>query len=103
MNADTPGSFGGPAQATPAIDAFAATGVRFLRAHVPVAICQPSRSAMLTGRWPHRNGAEGFGPIRDDVPVLTDLLRPAGYRAGILGKVEHLEPIERFSWDLAVA
>ena len=57
---------------------------------------------MLTGRWPHRNGAEGFGPIRDDIPVLTDLLKPAGYQVGILGKVDHLAPVERFGWDLAV-
>lgn len=103
MNGDTPGAFGGPAEATPTIDRLSQQGAKFRRAHVPVAICQPSRSAMLTGRWPHRNGAEGFGPIRDDVPVLTDLLRPAGYRVGILGKVDHLAPVERFRWDLAVA
>ena len=102
MNGDTPGAFGGPREVTPRIDALAAEGVMFRRAHVPVAICQPSRSAMLTGKWPHRNGAEGFGPIRADVPVLTDLLRPAGYRVGILGKVDHLAPVERFGWDLAV-
>jgi N-sulfoglucosamine sulfohydrolase len=102
MNADTPGCFGGPPLATPAIDAFAATGVSYRRAHVPVAICQPSRSAILTGLWPHRNGAEGFGPIRNEVPVLTDLLRPVGYRVGILGKVDHLAPVERFGWDTAV-
>lgn len=102
MNGDTPGSFGGPAEVTPTIDRLCSQGVKFRRAHVPLAICQPSRSAMLTGRWPHRNGAEGFGPIRDDIPVLTDLLKPAGYRVGILGKVDHLEPVERFGWDLAV-
>ncbi|GIU88881.1 MAG: heparan N-sulfatase [Acidimicrobiia bacterium] len=102
MNADTPGCYGGPAAATPAIDGLAAQGVRFRRAHVTVAICQPSRSVMLTGRYPHRNGAEGFGPIRDDVPVLTDLLHAAGFRCGILGKVRHLEPVARFGWDLLV-
>jgi N-sulfoglucosamine sulfohydrolase len=102
MNGDTPGSFGGPPEVTPAIDALAAQGVSYRRAHVPIAICQPSRSAMLTGRWPHRNGAEGFEPIHDDVPVLTDLLRPAGYRVGILGKVDHLAPVERFGWHTAV-
>lgn len=54
---------------------------------------------MLTGRWPHRNGAEGFEPIHDGVPLLTELLHAADYRCGILGKVEHLAPVERFGWD----
>jgi N-sulfoglucosamine sulfohydrolase len=102
MNGDTPGVFGGPDEVTPRLDRLAAEGVMFRRAHVPVAICQPSRSAMLTGLWPHRNGAEGFEPIHDDVAVLNDLLRPAGYRTGILGKVDHLAPVERFGWDLTV-
>lgn len=102
MNADTPGCFGGPAEATPTVDALAASGMRFGRAHVSIAICQPSRSVLMTGRFPHRNGAEGFQPIADDVPLLTDALRAAGYRCGILGKVSHLAPIERFAWDLAV-
>ena len=74
-------------------NALASQGMRFARAHVNIAICQPSRSVMATGRFPHRNGAEGFGPIRDDVPVITDVLRAAGYRCAILGKVEHLEPV----------
>lgn len=95
----TPGCFGGHPDVTPHLDALASEGARYTRAHVPIAVCQPSRSAMLTGRWPHRNGAEGFQPIRDDVTVLTDLLRPAGYRCGILGKVDHLQPVARFGWD----
>jgi N-sulfoglucosamine sulfohydrolase len=56
----------------------------------------------MTGRWPHRNGAEGFEPIADGVPVLTTLLADAGYRTGIVGKVAHLQPTERFGWDHAV-
>jgi N-sulfoglucosamine sulfohydrolase len=100
MDGATPGCFGGHPAATPAIDRLAADGMRFNRAHVPIAVCQPSRSALLTGRWPHRNGAQGFEPIRPGVPVLTDLLRGAGYMCGILGKVEHLQPVARFGWDL---
>lgn len=99
LGAETPGAFGGPEGIMPALDAFAATAMRFDRAHVAAAVCQPSRSAMLTGLWPHRNGAEGFEPIADGVPVLTDHLRAAGYRVGILGKVDHLQPVERFGWD----
>lgn len=102
MNGDTPGVYGGPPDVTPTIDRLAGDGMRFARAHVNVAICQPSRSVMLTGRYPHRNGAEGFGPIDDDVPLLTDVLRAAGFRCGILGKVEHLAPVDRFGWEHCV-
>ncbi|MGV9383927.1 sulfatase family protein [Nonomuraea sp. NPDC003707] len=101
MGGDTPGCFGGPAEVTPALDRLAAEGMTFGRAHVAIAVCQPSRSAIMTGRWPHRNGAQGFEPIADGVPVLTRVLREAGYISGILGKVEHLQPVEAFGWDYA--
>jgi len=102
MDAGTPGIFGGPPGVTPRIDALAGEGMVFRRAHVAAAVCQPSRSAIMTGRWPHRNGAEGFEPIADGVPLLTTLLAEQGYRCGILGKVTHLTPIERFGWDTAI-
>lgn len=100
MDVATPETFGGPPGVTPRIDRFAAEGMAFHRAHVAAAVCQPSRSGIMTGRMPHRNGAEGFEPIHDGVPLLTDRLRPAGYRLGILGKVQHIQPVERFGWDL---
>jgi N-sulfoglucosamine sulfohydrolase len=102
MNWDTPGCFGGPPNATPALDALATEGMRFTNGHVTIAVCQPSRSVMMTGRYPHRSGALGFMPINDDVPVLTDALHTAGYRCGILGKVTHVAPVERLGWAQAV-
>lgn len=102
MEGTTPGAFGGAEGVTPALDALAMEGAVFRRAHVAVAVCQPSRSAIMTGRWPHHNGAEGFEPIREGVPVLTRLLAAAGYRTGILGKVNHLQPVDAFGWDTVV-
>ncbi len=99
MHGRSPSCMGGYGGVTPHIDALAGSGMLFRRAHVPIAVCQPSRSAMLTGLWPHRNGAEGFEPIDPGIPVLNDVLRPAGYLCGILGKVMHLTPVERFGWD----
>jgi N-sulfoglucosamine sulfohydrolase len=101
MDGRTPGAFGGPAGATPRLDRLAAEGMVFSRGHVAAAVCQPSRSAIMTGRWPHRNGAEGFEPIHDGVGLLTEHLKAAGHLAGILGKVDHLQPVERFGWDMA--
>lgn len=66
MNADSGGWSGNKLGATPNLDAFANTAHRFVNSHVTVPICQPCRSALMTGRVPHRNGAIGFNPIRAD-------------------------------------
>lgn len=85
---------------TPNIDQLASEGLRFTNAHVNIAICQPSRQSLMTGRYPHNNGAPGFQPIADDVPLLQESLKSAGYLNGSIGKTRHLQPVERFGWDL---
>jgi N-sulfoglucosamine sulfohydrolase len=101
MNWNAPGCFGGRTpEITPNIDRLASKGVRFEHAHITIAVCQPSRSVLMTGRYPHRNGAEGFGPINKSVPTLQEQLHKAGYLQGILGKVKHLAPPEKFKWDM---
>ncbi|MGD8499685.1 MAG: sulfatase [Phycisphaerales bacterium] len=101
MNWDAPGSFGGQTpDITPNIDRLASEGMRFQHAHITIAVCQPSRSVLMTGRYPHRNGAEGFQPINTRVPTLQEQLNRAGYLNGILGKVTHLAPREKFKWDI---
>ena len=84
---------------TPNLERFAAEGMKFEHAHVNTAVCQPSRQTMMTGRYPHTNGALGFDPISEQVPTLQELLRAAGYLNGILGKEKHLRPMERYCWD----
>ncbi len=84
---------------TPNIDGLARRGMRFTQAHVNIAVCQPSRQSIMTGRYPHRNGAEGFDPIDEDVPTLQESLRAAGYLNGILGKEVHLKPRHKYCWD----
>jgi len=103
MNWDTPGFAGCKVpDITPNLDRLAGEGLYFRNAHVTVAVCQPSRSALMTGRYPHRNGAVGFNPINSDVPTLGERLHEAGYLNGIFAKVPHLAPIERFCWDQIV-
>jgi len=100
LNYNSVGCFGNPTDAiTPNLDRLASEGICFDNAHVTIAVCQPSRQSLMTGLYPHHNGALGFDPIRDDVPTLTQILRESGYFTGIIGKVEHLQPAAKFCWD----
>ncbi|MEM7387094.1 MAG: sulfatase-like hydrolase/transferase, partial [Verrucomicrobiota bacterium] len=75
MNWDSPGCYGGAArEITPNIDQLADQGMRFSHAYVNVSICLPSRCVMLTGCYPHRNGAEGFQRLRPDIDTLPAIL-----------------------------
>lgn len=103
MNWNSPACNGGAlADATPHIDGLAAEGMRFERGHVNIAVCRPSRAVLMSGRYPHRNGTLSAQPLRAEVPLLTDALRDAGYRLGILGKVDHLLPVRRFGWTTQI-
>ena len=84
--------FGQPVIKTPNLDAFAKQGVRLTHCYAASAVCSPSRSALLTGRTPHRNGvftwiAEG-GPVhlRTSEITLPKLLKGAGYATCHSGK-----------------
>jgi N-sulfoglucosamine sulfohydrolase len=101
MNWDSVGIYGSKVpNITPNIDRLAGEGLRFEHAHVNIAVCQPCRQSILTGRYPHNNGATGFDPIRMDVPTLNEQLKAAGYMNGVLGKSEHYQPKEKFCWDM---
>ncbi len=100
MNWDTPGCFGGAAKdITPNIDKLATEGMRFTHAYVNISICTPSRSVMLTGLYPHNNGAEGFQRIHPGTPTLPAILNEAGYICGTVGKP--LSQEELFRWSVA--
>lgn len=88
---------------SPNLDQLASQSVYFENAHVTISVCQPSRSTLLTGLYPHHNGAAGFNPIDTNVRTLTEYTREAGYFNGIIGKVNHLEPEEKFCWDYSKA
>ena len=103
MNWDSVGVFGCRVpEITPHIDQLAKEGLRFEQAHVTIAICQPTRAVWMTGRYPHRNGALGFDPIKPEVPTLLETLHDAGYFTGILAKVNHVVPTRRMAWDVVV-
>ncbi len=87
---------------TPNIDKLAAQGMRFTNAFVNIAVCQPCRQSIMTGRYPHRNGAMGFEPIDSDVPTLQEELNNVGYINGVIGKEEHMKPMAKFCWDFCI-
>jgi len=101
MNWNSVGAYGcRTPECTPNIDALAAAGMRFNFAHITIAVCQPSRGAIMTGRYPHKSGQEGFHHINHSpVPLLTEELRKGGYITGILGKVGHSSPKQEYRWD----
>jgi N-sulfoglucosamine sulfohydrolase len=104
MNCDSVGVYGCKVKdTTPNIDRLAAEGMRFDRAHVTIAVCQPCRNVWMTGRYPHRSGGEGFHTLRKPgVPILPAILRENGYRVGLLGKEPHCTPYPDFRWDTPV-
>ena len=55
-------SYGHPTIKTPHLDAMADRGIRFTSFYAPAAVCTPSRSGLLTGKYPVRNARRNFGP-----------------------------------------
>ena len=104
------GAFGSPQYVTPHLDRMAAEGMRGTNFYVTASVCTPSRSGLITGRYPQRNGT--YEMIRNDMvsyghryskseyaisPEMTlgldpreitfgDVLRSAGYATGVIGK-----------------
>lgn len=85
------GCYGAPV-ATPHLDALAKNGVRFTDFYSASPVCSPSRAALLTGRYPIRQGINGvFFPesytgIDSSEITLAETLKAAGYRTGMIGK-----------------
>ena len=101
---------------SPNLDRIVREGARLTDFYVAWPACTPSRAALLTGRYPQRNGV--YDMIRNEAPdyghrytpeeyavtweriggmdtrelLLPQVLRRAGYRCGIFGK-----------WDLGMS
>lgn len=91
------GCYGHPKFKTPRIDQMAAEGARLTQFNCPAPFCAPTRSSLMTGRYPFRcgmtqNPAPDGGPAADALALpkgevtLAQVLRSAGYATGMVGK-----------------
>jgi arylsulfatase A-like enzyme len=67
---------------SPRIDQLAKEGTRFTNFYAQV-VCGPSRSALLTGRYPVRS--RGWSMPADEV-TIAEMLHTVGYKTGCVGK-----------------
>ena len=100
---DWTGFMGGHPQArTPNMDRLARSGVLFTNAHTAAPACNPSRTAIFTGRSPHRSGLyDNRQPMREVLPdaeILPKTLSRHGYHSAGSGKLLHYF-IDAASWD----
>jgi arylsulfatase A-like enzyme len=77
-----------PLQFMPKTRGWMATGTRFANHFVVEPSCCPSRSSLMTGRFPHNNGIrlQSQGPNFDATHSMACYLRSAGYSTYVAGK-----------------
>ena len=84
---DDIGCYGNKAVYTPNIDRIAQEGIRFRNTYLTASSCSPSRTSIISGRYPHNTGAaELHTPLPAQVPIFPELLKDAGYYTAQAGK-----------------
>lgn len=72
---------------TPYIDRLAREGLKFNNVYLTASSCSPSRSSIISGRYPHNTGAaELHTPLPGHLPVFPGELQKAGYHTAASGK-----------------
>jgi uncharacterized sulfatase len=103
LNLDV-GCYGHPIVQTPNLDRLAGRGVRFERAYCQFPVCNPSRTSLLSGRYPERTGVldnrtNPRAHMRDAV-FLPEFLRRNGYMTAQIGKIFHDGMSGPNDWDV---
>lgn len=107
------GIYGTPQLKSPVIDALAKDGMVFDQAFTTAPICSISRSALYTGMYQttigahqHRTRKQEKKTLPENVALLTDQFRAAGYFTGLLTKVvkdeaknKWLNPRAKTDWN----
>jgi arylsulfatase A-like enzyme len=80
---------GNPIVLTPFIDEMARNSASMSRFYVN-AVCSPTRSSLMTGRWNYRTGVtdtfKGRSIMNSEETTIAELLKQAGYSTGLFGK-----------------
>lgn len=72
---------------TPTLDRLAKEGMLFENAFCTNSICAPSRACVITGQYPHTNGAYDLGgKIESERQYLAIEMKKAGYQTAMVGK-----------------
>ncbi len=96
------GCYKTPGTVTPNLDKLAASGVQFERAYCQFPLCNPSRTSLLTGRYPTTTGVMNndvnFRTAHPDWVTLPQHFKDHGYYVGATGKIFHGGYDDRNAW-----
>jgi len=94
-------AYGSRINRTPNIDRIAQSGVRMTNCFCTNSICTPSRAAILTGQYSHKNGVytldDRLDPARNNV---AKELQRAGYQTAMIGNGTWLRPSGFDYWNI---
>lgn len=77
---------------TPNLKKLVSEGIKFNRCFQSTAMCSPTRSSLLTGIYPVRNGAyANHSKTYEHIKSIVHQLEPAGYEVALTGK-RHIAP-----------
>ncbi|KUI02826.1 sulfatase [Mycobacterium sp. IS-3022] len=97
------GAYGHQDVSSPRLDALAAEGILFTRAHATAPLCSPSRGSLFTGRYPQSNGLVGLAhhgwEYRTGVRTLPDLLSESGWHTALFGMQHETSYPARLGFD----
>jgi arylsulfatase A-like enzyme len=82
---------------TPNLDKLASQGIKFVNAYAAAPVCTPTRTALMTGRYPARTPVGLIEPLRGSksdraiglttqYPSIATLMSASGYETGLIGK-----------------
>ncbi len=84
LRADRLGVYGATNVETPQIDRLAREGAWIPQVTAPAPLTRPSHVSLFTGRYPAEHGVRDniSPPLRNDVPVLAEILKRQGFATG---------------------
>src|SRR5688572_10223671 len=97
LRRDHLGAYGYGKPTSPNLDALAKESVLFERCLAPSSWTGPSTASLLSGLYPARHGAHEYERIPDQVEMLAETLRDAGFRTGAVSGNPNASP--QFGFD----